>query len=216
MPRRKYSTICYERRMFLTRTPSILGSLVSCIRHPWSLWNIQNPGLFGNGSSLAEITRNSVPYFMVIYAPIYRGSILLATKYYITLSERGDSSLYASALAVIAPSMNDSGLFLVTRMLLAPRTQEEFVSLIRTSRVNAGEAFQGKLFHGLWPSPRTEPSVKVSPHFCAGCYHNPGETRRRTQWREGPIIYVHGNISTTGKEDQSSQNWNLAGWIVWP
>src|SRR6267154_1516444 len=101
MPRRKYDLLRKKNACSFTDSLRSCKS-VSCIHlraYPWLLWNIRNPALFGKWLGYIRHEKLSSILFLVIYALIHRGSNLLATSHYITFTERGDFSLYASVLA---------------------------------------------------------------------------------------------------------------------
>jgi hypothetical protein len=58
--------------------------------------------------------------FLIVYALLYRESHALAVQYFNMITAKGDLPLYASALTAIAPSITESGLSVISWMLVAP------------------------------------------------------------------------------------------------
>jgi hypothetical protein len=104
-----------------------LKILSSSRDNPWLLLNIRNTDLI---STLYEVTPSddhkqlTSLLFLIVYALIYRKSYAFAVRYFTIVIAKGDLLLYASALTAIAPSMAESGLCAISRMLVAPQAQE--------------------------------------------------------------------------------------------
>jgi hypothetical protein len=101
--------------------------LTSSREYPWLLRNVRNPALFAN--CFEDIpSDNHKPLFsllfLVIHVLMYQGSYLLAVQYLTVITAKGDLPLYFFALTAIAPAMQNNGLSAISRMLVAPQTQE--------------------------------------------------------------------------------------------
>jgi len=101
--------------------------LTSSREYPWLLRNLRNPALFANWFEDTPSDHHEQLIsllFLVIHALICRGSYPLALQYLTVITSKGGLPLYTSALAAIAPVVNDNTLFVISRMLVAPQTQE--------------------------------------------------------------------------------------------
>jgi hypothetical protein len=106
---------------------NLLNIRSSSRHHPWLLPNIRNPNII---STLYEDTPSddheqlTSLLFLIVCALIHRESYDLAVQYFTIITAKGDLPLYASALTAIAPSMAESGLSVISWMLVAPQAQE--------------------------------------------------------------------------------------------
>jgi hypothetical protein len=101
-----------------------LNILSSSRDHPWLLQNIRNTSiistLYGDTPSGDHEQLTSL-LFLIVYALLCRYSNAFATQYFIIITTKGDLPLYASALTAIAPSMEEYGLCVFSRVLVAPQ-----------------------------------------------------------------------------------------------
>jgi len=118
--------------------PNRLRSRISTNRHdlPSFFQNAQNPALFTNWfedtpsnyhKQLISLLLLVVSYF------ISQESYLLAVQYLNVITAKGDLPLYASALTAIAPVMGRFALSTISRMLVAPQTQELTPIILRST-----------------------------------------------------------------------------------
>ena len=104
-----------------------LHILTSSREHPWLLWNVRNPALFANWfeSTPSDYHKQLISLlFLVIHALIGRDSFPLVVQYLAVITAKGDLPLYTSALTAVAPVMIGNRLSAISRMLMAPQTQE--------------------------------------------------------------------------------------------
>ena len=104
-----------------------LNILSSSRNYPWLLLNIRNTNLIHTlyeGTPSDKRKQLTSLLFLIVYGLIYRGSYDLAVGYFTIITEKGGLPLYASALTAIAPSMTETGLFNMGKMLVAPQTRE--------------------------------------------------------------------------------------------
>ena len=104
-----------------------LQILTSSLERPYLLRNIRNPTLFANWfeDTPSEYHKQLISLLLLVtYSFILRGSFPLAVQYLIIITSKGDLPLYASALTAIARTMSDGILSAISRMLVAPHTQE--------------------------------------------------------------------------------------------
>jgi hypothetical protein len=115
-----------------------LQILTNSREHPWLLRNVRNPSLFANWfeDTPPDYHKQFISLlFLIIYVLIRRGSYPLAVQYLTVITAKGDLPLYTSALTAIAPSMENDRLSTITRILVAPPTQN-LTPIIRTSLLN--------------------------------------------------------------------------------
>jgi hypothetical protein len=141
-----------------------LQILTSSREHPWLLQNTRNPNIFANWFEDAPSDHHAQLIsllFLVIHALIYLDSYPLAVQYLTVITAKGDLHLYTSALTTIAPVMEDSILSAISRMLVAPQTQE-LTPLIHSSMLHQELVFQEELLknydHQLGASENPDPS----------------------------------------------------------
>ena len=104
-----------------------LNILSSSRDYSWALLNIRNTNLIRTlykGTPPASHKQVTSLLFLIVYGLIYRRLYSLAVKYFTVITAKGDLPFYASALTAIAPAMTETGLSMMGRMLVAPRTQE--------------------------------------------------------------------------------------------
>jgi hypothetical protein len=95
--------------------------------HPWLLRNARNPALFANWFEDIPSDYHAQLIsllFLVIHVLIQHGSYLLAAQYHTIITAKGDLPLYSSALTAIGPTVGHDILSAITRMLVAPQTQD--------------------------------------------------------------------------------------------
>ena len=98
--------------------------LTNSHEHPWLLLNLRNPGLIIRMIENINQSHHNEPIsllFLVIHALIIRSSVTLAAQYLTIITAKCD--FYASALAAIAPALDDDGMFAIGGLLLAPWAQ---------------------------------------------------------------------------------------------
>jgi hypothetical protein len=91
--------------------------------YPWLLQNIRTPALFANWFEDTPSNHHKQLIsllFLVIHAITRQGPNPLAIQYLTVITAKGDLPLYLSALAAVAPGMEDHGLAFIGKMLLAP------------------------------------------------------------------------------------------------
>jgi hypothetical protein len=111
--------------------------ITSSRKHPWLLQNVRNPALFANWFEDTPSDHHEQLIsllFLVIYVLICHDSYSLAVQYLTVITAKGDLPLYTSALTAIAPVIGDNTLSAISRMLVAPQTQE-FISIARYYRL---------------------------------------------------------------------------------
>ena len=144
--------------------PNPPNVLISSREHPWLLSNFRNPTLVFEGT-LSDYHEQLISLlFLVLYALIYRESYPFAVHYFTFIKKKGDlplatsalatstlatstlvtSTLTTSALTTVAPYMRYEGLLIITRMLVAPDSQE-LLSIIRDSMSHEGNPVQSVL-----------------------------------------------------------------------
>ena len=104
-----------------------LKILTSSREHPWLLRNVRNPALFSNWfeDTPSNYHKQLISLlFLVVYAFICRSSDPLAVQYLTIITSKGDLPLHFSALTAMAPVMSHNILSVISRMLVAPHTQE--------------------------------------------------------------------------------------------
>jgi len=104
-----------------------LHILTSSREHPWLLWNVRNPALFANWfeSTPSDYHKQLISLlFLVIHDLIGRGSFPLVVQYLAVITAKGDLPLHTSALTAVASAMRGNRLSAISRMLVAPQTQE--------------------------------------------------------------------------------------------
>jgi hypothetical protein len=141
-----------------------LQALTSSREHLSSLMNIRNPTIFANWfeDTPPDYHAQLISLlFLVIHALIYLDSYPLAVQYLTVITAKGDLPLHISSLTTIAPVMEDSILSAISRMLVAPQTQE-LTPLIHSSMLHQELVFQDELLknydHQLGASENPNPS----------------------------------------------------------
>jgi hypothetical protein len=115
-----------------------LKILTNSREDPWLLRNVRDPALFTNWleDTPPDYHKQFISLlFLVIHALIGRGSYPLAVQYFTVVTAKGDLPLYTSALTAIAPAMENDRLSTISRMLVAPPTQD-LTPITRSSLLN--------------------------------------------------------------------------------
>jgi hypothetical protein len=115
-----------------------LQILTNSREHPWLDRNVRNPALFANWFEdiPPDYHKRVISLlFLVIDALINQQSYPLAVQYLTVITAKGDLSLYTSALTAIAQAMGDKRLSTISRILVAPPTQD-LTSIIRSPLPN--------------------------------------------------------------------------------
>ena len=157
-----------------------LQILTSSREHPWLLRNVRNPSLFANWfeDTPSDHHKKFVSLlFLVIHLLRSRYSHPLALQYLAVITAKGDLPLYTSALTVIAPTIGDNSLSAISRMLIAPRTQD-LTPIIRYSTRDGEGTVQEELLKTY--DLQLEASENPDPNFLAIVFmlskHVPAET----------------------------------------
>ena len=104
-----------------------LHILTSSGKYPCLLRNIRNPTLFANWfeDTPSEHHKQLISLLLLVTNTlILRSSYTLAVQYLTVITSKGDLPLYTSALIAIAWTMSDNILSAISRVLVAPQTQE--------------------------------------------------------------------------------------------
>jgi len=154
--------------------------LTSSREHPWLLRNLRNPALFANWfeDTPSEHHEQLISLLLlVIYALICRDSYPLAVQYLTVITSKGGLPLYTSALAAIAPAIDDKRLFVISRILVAPQTQE-LIPIMRYSMLDGDGVFLEELLRNY--ERRLRDSENPDPSFFAIVFmlskHVPSDT----------------------------------------
>jgi hypothetical protein len=124
-----------------------LHILTSSREHPWFFQNLRTPALFTNWfeDTPSDYHKQLISLlFLVVYALICDGSPPLAVQYLTVITAKGDLPLYTSALTAIAPAMGNHRLSAISRMIVAPPTQE-LTPIIHHSMLDGERFFQEEL-----------------------------------------------------------------------
>jgi len=143
-----------------------LRILTSSREHPW-FCNIRNPALFAHWfeDTPSDYHKQLISLlFLVIHAVIYQDSYPLAVQYLAVITAKGDLPLYTSALTAVAPAMRDNILSAISRMLVAPQTQE-LTPIIRSSMLHRECVSQEELLKNY--DLQLGPSENPDPNFLA-------------------------------------------------
>jgi len=119
----------------------------NCRENPWLLQNAQNPALFANWfeDTPSDYHKQLISLlFLVVSAFIRRRSYRVAFQYLTVITAKGDLPLHTSALTAVAPVIEGDRLSAISRMLLAPQTQE-FTQIVHRSTRHGAHIFQGEL-----------------------------------------------------------------------
>ena len=103
---------------------------------PWFLQNAQNPALFANWfeDTPSNYHKQLISLLLLVASAfISRESDLLAVQYLNVITAKGDLHLYTSALTAIAPVMGHFTLSAISRVLVAPQTQELTPIILRST-----------------------------------------------------------------------------------
>jgi len=144
-----------------------LRILTSSREYPWLLRNLRNPTLFANWFEdiPSDYHKQFVSLlFLVIYRLIHQGSYPLAAQYLTVITAKGDLPLYTSALTAIAPDMGENILSSISRMLVAPQTQD-LIPIMRYSAESGERVFQEDLLENY--DLQLGPSEIPDPDFLA-------------------------------------------------
>jgi len=146
---------------------NLLHTPTSSHEHPWLLRNLRNPALFANWfeDTPSEHHEQLISLLLlVIHALICRDSYPLAVQYLTVITSKGGLPLYTSALAVIAPVIDDSRLFVISRILVAPQTQE-LIPIMRYRTLDGERVIQEELLGNY--ERRIGDSENPDPNFLA-------------------------------------------------
>ena len=154
--------------------------LTSSREHPWLLRNVRNPALFADWFEDAPSDHHKQLIsllFLVIHLLRSRESYPLALQYLAVVTAKGDLPLYISALTSIAPTIGDDSLSAISRMLIAPRTQD-LTPIIRYSTRRGKLIFQEETLRNY--DLQLGASENPDPNFFAIMFmlskHAPAET----------------------------------------
>jgi len=117
----------------------------NCRENPWLLQNAQNPALFANWfeDTPSNYHKQLISLlFLVVSVFIRRRSYSLAVQYLAVITAKGD--FHTSALTAVAPVIEGDRLSAISRMLLAPQTQE-FTQIVHRSTTHGAQIFQDEL-----------------------------------------------------------------------
>jgi len=121
-----------------------LHILTSSREYPWLLRNLRNPALFATWfQDIPSDHHNQFIslLFLVTHALIRGGSYPLAVQYLSVITAKGDLPLYTSTLTAIAPVTGATTLATISRLLVAPQTQD-LVSIIHSCMRHQEDNFQ--------------------------------------------------------------------------
>ena len=115
--------------------------------HPWFLQNAQNPALFTNWfeDTPSDYHKQLISLlFLIVSAFIRRRSYPIAVQYLAVITAKGDLPLHISALTAIAPVIEGDRLSAISRIVLAPQTQQ-FAQIVHRSTIDGAHVFQDEL-----------------------------------------------------------------------
>jgi hypothetical protein len=154
--------------------------LNSSRKHPWLFRNVRNPALFSNWfeDTPSDHHEHLVSLlFLVIHALICKGSYSLVVQYLTVIMAKGDLPLYISALTAIAPVIGEIRLCAISRMVMAPQTQE-LTPIMRYSTLDRERVLQEELLGNY--DRRLGDSENPDPNFLAIVFmlskHVPSDT----------------------------------------
>jgi hypothetical protein len=158
-----------------------LHILTSSREHPWLLRNVRNPALFTNwfeGTPSDHHEQLVSLLLLVVYALICKGPFPLVAQYLTVITAKGDLPLYISALTAIAPALGDNKLSAISRMLVAPQTQE-LTPIMHYSNLDGERVSQEELL-GNYDLRLIRASENPEPNFLAIVFmlskHIPSDT----------------------------------------
>jgi hypothetical protein len=133
--------------MSCSRRANQLHILISSRERPWFYQNVQSPAIFANWfeDTPSDYHKHLISLlFLVVSAFKLRRLYHLAIQYLTVITAKSDLPLYTSALTTIAPALSDNVLSAISRMLVAPPTQE-LTPIIRRSTLDGERGVQEEL-----------------------------------------------------------------------